>query len=250
MPRMACAAPMLMRRVKGVVGAVRASSSSTAFSSIESEFVDKLALRMNEAEALFGDVPDRPRVVMESLRRCSLMAAVESEPGKGATGFCELLRKRLVRAAEVTDPRRCGRAISLGEVLLEIPAPLVLSEDMMGEKTRRTSWELGGLIGSLNRSPKTDSTSNRDACRDLDRGGFERAGLVVGTDGQGGASYVYSVKMGRDGRAGATVGRSGVETQRAKSNDDCSAKLQSDIGLFFVRPMGSTSALNDEPRQV
>jgi len=100
---------------------------------------------MNEAEAPLGDVPDRPRVVMESLRRCSFIAAVESEPGKGATGFCELLRKRLVKAAEVTDPRRCDRAISLGEVevVLELPAPLVLSEDdMMGERKRRAGWEI------------------------------------------------------------------------------------------------------------
>ena len=87
-PRMACAAPRLMRRVKGVVGAVRAttSASSTAFSSIESELVDRLARRRNEAEAL-GEVPDRPRVVMESLRRWSFMAAVESAPGNGATGL-------------------------------------------------------------------------------------------------------------------------------------------------------------------
>jgi hypothetical protein len=136
MPRMACAAPKLMRRVKGVVGAVRTSSSSTAFSSIESELVDRLARLMNEAEAL-GDVPDRPSVVMDSLRRCSFIAAVESGPGKGVTGFCELLRNRLVRAAEVTEPRRCERAISLGEVVFEVPVPLVLSEDMMGERRER-----------------------------------------------------------------------------------------------------------------
>lgn len=91
-----------------MVGAVRAmSSSSTALSSIESEFVERLARRINEAEAeALGDVPDRPRVVIESLRRCSFMAAVVSGPGKGATGFCELLRNRFVKAAEVTDPRR------------------------------------------------------------------------------------------------------------------------------------------------
>ena len=69
MPRIACAAPKLMRRAKGVVGAVRAkSSSSTAFSSIESELVDMLARRRKEAEGV-GEVPESPSVVMESLRR-------------------------------------------------------------------------------------------------------------------------------------------------------------------------------------
>jgi len=97
---------------------------------------------MNEADAL-GDVPDRPRVVMDSLRRCSFIAAVESGPGKGVTGFCELLRNRLVRAAEVTDPRRCGRDISLGEAVFEAPVPLVLSEDMMGKRRERRV----GIIG-------------------------------------------------------------------------------------------------------
>jgi len=68
-PRMAWLAPKLMRRVNGVAGAVRAtSSSSTALSSIESELVDMLARRMKEA-VWVGEVPDRPRVVMESLRR-------------------------------------------------------------------------------------------------------------------------------------------------------------------------------------
>lgn len=108
---MAWLAPKLMRRVKGVVGAVRArSSSSTALSSIESELVDMLARRMKEVDAE-GEVPDRPRVVMESLRRWSFRAAVARGPGKTATPFCacemELLRKRLERAAELTDPRRC-----------------------------------------------------------------------------------------------------------------------------------------------
>lgn len=71
-PRMAWLAPKLRRRVNGVVGAVRAmsTSSSTAFSSIESELVDRLARRRKEAEAAaVGEVPERPRVVMESLRR-------------------------------------------------------------------------------------------------------------------------------------------------------------------------------------
>jgi hypothetical protein len=58
-----------MRRVKGVTGAVRVlSSSSTAFSSIESEFVDRLA-RRKRAEVVVGEVPESPSVVTDSLRR-------------------------------------------------------------------------------------------------------------------------------------------------------------------------------------
>ena len=133
MPRMAWAAPKLMRRVKGVVGAVRTtSSSSTALSSIESALVDRLARRRKE-DCAVGEVPDRPSVLIESLRRCcSVKAAFDRGPGKGATGVCEmeLLRNRLVIAAGVTDPRRCERAISLGEVVL------VLSEDMAEEGVR------------------------------------------------------------------------------------------------------------------
>lgn len=84
-----------------------------AFSSASSELlVERLARRIKEAD---GDVPDRPRVVMESLRRCSLMAA--DVPGKLGGWPCvmELLRKRLAKAADeaVTEPRLCWRAISL-----------------------------------------------------------------------------------------------------------------------------------------
>ena len=135
MPRMAWEAPMLILRAKGVPGVVpfrsRMSSSSTAFSSIESELVDRLARRRKAADAaVVGDVPDSPSVVMESLRRWSFMAADDSGPGKGVTGAwpIELFRKRL-DTAEVTDPRRWLRAMSLGaeEVLLVV----VLSEDMV-----------------------------------------------------------------------------------------------------------------------
>jgi hypothetical protein len=70
-------APKLMRRVNGVVGTVRLpgsiSSSSTAFSSIESELlelVDMLPRRKPpKALALVGDAAEMPRVVMDSLRR-------------------------------------------------------------------------------------------------------------------------------------------------------------------------------------
>jgi len=64
--------PKLIRRTNGVVGAVLEymSSSSMAFSSIESElleFVDMLPRRMKEV--LVGEVPERPSVVTERRRR-------------------------------------------------------------------------------------------------------------------------------------------------------------------------------------
>lgn len=65
--------PKLMRRAKGTAGAVLAlSSSSMAFSSMDSEpleLVDMLPRRMPRAEALLGDVPERPIVVTERRRR-------------------------------------------------------------------------------------------------------------------------------------------------------------------------------------
>jgi len=141
---MAWAAPKLMRRAKGVTGAVRLlSSSSTAFSSIESEFVDRLA-RRRRAEAVVGEVPERPSVVTESLRRWSL-----TEAGKGAPEGCEteLLRKRLVKALWVMDPRRC-RAMSFG---LAVAFPL--SEDMVKKKMRAVGlgrWQVYiGVAGSF-----------------------------------------------------------------------------------------------------
>lgn len=73
--RIAAAAPKLIRRWKGVTGAVREvmgeSSSSIAFSS-KSELVDVLARRARPV-ALVGEAPLIPRVVVDkdSLRRCS-----------------------------------------------------------------------------------------------------------------------------------------------------------------------------------
>ena len=68
--------PKLMRRTNGVVGAVLAlpwgpSSSSMALSSIESELelVDMLPRRMPKGTVVLGEVPDKPRVVMERRRR-------------------------------------------------------------------------------------------------------------------------------------------------------------------------------------
>lgn len=72
-------APKLIRRAKGEVApALTVSSSSTAFSSIESElFVEMLPLRNpNGVLAELGDVPDSPSVVTES-RRCWSLAATE-----------------------------------------------------------------------------------------------------------------------------------------------------------------------------
>lgn len=66
-------APKLIRRTKGVFGAVLAepgtSSSSIAFSSIESELVDMLPRRMLKVGGLVGDVPERPIVVTDNRRR-------------------------------------------------------------------------------------------------------------------------------------------------------------------------------------
>jgi len=76
--------PKLIRRVNGVTGAVRVlSSSSTAFSSIESEFVERLA-RRKRAEVVVGEVPERPIVVTESLRRWSLTVVEANGVEKGA----------------------------------------------------------------------------------------------------------------------------------------------------------------------
>lgn len=67
--------PKLMCRAKGVVGAVlgptKASSSSMAFSSNESELelVDMLPRRMKE-EVFVGEVPERPMVVIDKRRLC------------------------------------------------------------------------------------------------------------------------------------------------------------------------------------
>jgi len=86
------------------------------------------------------------------------MAAFDRGPGKGATGAweIELLRKRLVRAAEVTDPRRCERAISLGEVVL------VLSEDMAEEGRCGRMGRDSGLYQSWIKVRTADSISSRD----------------------------------------------------------------------------------------
>lgn len=115
MERMALA-PKLIRRTKGVVGAVRVefSSSSMAFSSMESELLVEILPRLIPPNAPpvaeaggAGPPPDRPRVVTERRRRGSLAAAADDiwlpfEPVE-----MELLRwKRLENAAEVTEPRR------------------------------------------------------------------------------------------------------------------------------------------------
>jgi hypothetical protein len=64
--------PKLMRRTKGVFGAVLAtpgiSSSSIAFSSIESELVEMLPRRILKVAGLVGEVPERPMVVTDSRR--------------------------------------------------------------------------------------------------------------------------------------------------------------------------------------
>lgn len=99
--------PKLIRRTKGVVGAVladpkNASSSSMAFSSIESELfelVDMLPRRMKEEEVLVGEVPERPSVVTERRRRPA-STGPEAWLGKPLPLGTEFPRwNRLVRAA-------------------------------------------------------------------------------------------------------------------------------------------------------
>ena len=118
-------APKLMRLENGVFGAPRAlSSSSIAFSSIESELlVDMLPRRRPIEEALVGEVPERPRpVVTERRRRWSFMAAVVTGPGNTPVPVeVELLLwKRLLNAAEVTEPRRVRAAMSGGVLLFSL----------------------------------------------------------------------------------------------------------------------------------
>lgn len=64
-----------MRRTNGVLGVVLdmpgVSSSSMAFSSMESELVDMLPRRMLKAGWLVGEVPERPIVVTDSRRLCA-----------------------------------------------------------------------------------------------------------------------------------------------------------------------------------
>jgi hypothetical protein len=115
-----------MRRVKGVVGAVRAeagSSSSIAFSSIESELVETLARRILKGVlAAVGDVPDNPMVVMERRRRWSFM-------GKAVVVVAvdPLLWKRLVRGL-LTELRR-WRDMSAEGALLELSVDIVLERE-------------------------------------------------------------------------------------------------------------------------
>jgi hypothetical protein len=130
--RVAEGGPKLIRLVKGPTGgAVRgASSSSMAFSSTESELVERLA-RRSRAEGAVGDVPvpDRPRVVTESLRRGSVAAAAIRGVGKGTAPGCGsgLVRKKLVKALEaVMEPRRWRFMSADGEI-----AGIPLSEDMV-----------------------------------------------------------------------------------------------------------------------
>lgn len=106
------------------------SPSSMALSLMESELVETLARRIKAAEVLVGEVPGRPKVATETLRRWLSSMDVAKGVGKPVTEGCEmeLLRKRLVRVLEVTDPRLCCRAISLLELLED-----ELSEDMMKE---------------------------------------------------------------------------------------------------------------------
>jgi hypothetical protein len=73
-PRRSAWAPNDIRRVKGVAGLLREgpSSSSMAFSSIESEpAVETLPRRALRGKVVVGEAPDRPRVDMDMRLRWS-----------------------------------------------------------------------------------------------------------------------------------------------------------------------------------
>ena len=147
--RMACAAPKLMRRLKGVLGAVReeedGSSSSTAFSSMKSELlVEMLPRRAFDWAELVGEVPARPNVEMERRRRWSFMAAVVMGPGKAGVPpeFEFLLWKKLAKAVEGIEPRR-WEGVSVGL--------LGLSLDIVEEK-REVKEVKAGRIGFAERT--------------------------------------------------------------------------------------------------
>lgn len=115
-------APKLMRRVKGVVGAVReaGSSSSMAFSSMESELVEILPRRILKGVlTVVGDVPDSPMVEMERRRRCwSFMGKVGA-----VVAVDPLLWNRLVSGL-LTELRR-WRGMSAEGPLLELSVDIV-----------------------------------------------------------------------------------------------------------------------------
>ena len=126
-------APKLRWRVYGVFGMVLAeSSSSTAFSSMDSEFVVEILPRRrpNGELADCGEVPERPKVVTERRRRWSRAAAAAAESLAGTLPVeVELLRwKRFDNAAEVTEPRR--PAAPLGGELFEPSLDMINEETM------------------------------------------------------------------------------------------------------------------------
>ena len=84
------------------------SSSSMALSSTESERSETLARRpKGKGEAWVGEVPDRPRVEIET-RRWFCAAAVEIGPGNGPVGPPVLLDrpKMELKVWVVKEPRR------------------------------------------------------------------------------------------------------------------------------------------------
>lgn len=113
-------APKLIRRARGVVGAVTdnpSPSSSMTLSSIAVPLVPALeTLPRLEASAVkgevwVGEVPDRPSVEMDTRRRlCTLAAAVAIGLGKAAVPAVALVGERLNRPVKVwpgvKEPRR------------------------------------------------------------------------------------------------------------------------------------------------
>jgi hypothetical protein len=107
------------------VGALRPgpSSSSIAFSSIESEpAVETLPRRPPNVNGddCVGDVPDKPSVEIDMRRRWSCAAAVVIGPGNGAVGAPDVLLERpkmLLNVCDVNEPRRGLGEESLGGLL-------------------------------------------------------------------------------------------------------------------------------------
>lgn len=117
---MAALPPKLMCRAKGVVGAVlgppnMASSSSMAFSLMESELVDMLPRRMKEVVSV-GEVPESPMVVIDKRRLCASALPLPLGKGGPAGAFEGPRENRLDKAAWVIELRRWPVPGPLGDV--------------------------------------------------------------------------------------------------------------------------------------
>jgi hypothetical protein len=131
-----------MRRANGVVGgALAESSSSTAFSSIESEVVvEILPRRSPNGVVAWGDVPERPSVVTDRRLRWSRAAAdVADSLAWPLPAEVELLRwNKLEKAADVTEPRRLPLVFGLAGLSLDI---FQLPNECLEDEAPRKAYE-------------------------------------------------------------------------------------------------------------